>query len=81
MPTANELVKKEPKTYRGKSTREGGGGKFAEIADKAAKEYGSKEAGERVAAAVGRRELGSKKMGELSAAGRARAARKRKRNE
>ena len=48
----------------------GSGKRFAAIASKAAKEYGSEAAGERVAAAIGRKKYGAKKMAKLSAAGR-----------
>ena len=48
----------------------GSGKRFAAIASKATKEYGSKEAGERVAAFIGRKKYGAKRMAKLSAAGR-----------
>jgi len=61
---------------RKKSLKLGGGGRFQSIEEKAAREYGSKEAGERVAAAAGRAKYGKRKMAKLAAAGRKRRARR-----
>ena len=48
----------------------GSGKRFAAIEHKAAKEYGSEEAGEKVAAFVGNRKYGKKKMHTLAMAAR-----------
>jgi hypothetical protein len=64
-----------PKTYDGKSTKLGGGGRFAMVEAAAKKSGASNPAA--VAAAVGRKKLGAAKMNKLSAAGRKRAARGR----
>ncbi len=60
-----------------KSMRLGGGGRFAAIAKKAAKRYGSKAAGRRVAAAIARNKYGNSRVQKMAAAGRHRAAVKR----
>jgi hypothetical protein len=58
-----------------KSMKLGGGGRFAKIAASA----GGGKKGAAIAAAIGRKKYGAKKMGQLSAAGRRRASRARKR--
>lgn len=73
---ASKATRKMPKTYKGRSTALGGGGRFRMVADQA-RRSGARDP-EAVAAAVGRRKYGAKRMAELAAQGRARAA-KRKR--
>jgi len=63
-------------TYKGKSLRPGGGGRFARLVDRLrARGYSEKRA-RAVAASVGRRKYGAKQMATWSAAGRKRARRK-----
>jgi hypothetical protein len=62
-----------PTTYMGKSTRPGGGGRFAEV-EAAAKKSGAKNPAA-VAAMAGRKKYGAKKMAKWAAAGKKRAAR------
>ena len=70
--------KRASRTYKGKSLRAGGGGRFARLANKI-KRRGGVSNPKAVAAVIGRRKYGAKKMAEMSAAGRRRAARKRAR--
>ena len=67
------MVKKMPKTYKGKSTRKGGGGKFAMVTDAIMKKGLSKDSAQAIAAAAGRKKLGNKEMNKLAVAGRKRA--------
>ncbi len=53
-------------TFKGKSNRLGGGGRFAQLAAKA----GGGAKGAAIAAAAGRAKYGAKKMAQMSAAGR-----------
>jgi hypothetical protein len=57
---------------RRKSMRLGGGGRFAQIAEKAAREYGSEDIGRRVAAAAGMSRYGKRRMLSMARAGRKR---------
>jgi hypothetical protein len=60
-------------TYKGKSLKPGGGGRFARLVDKLrARGYSEKRA-RAIAAAVGRRKYGAKKMAQWAAAGRKRS--------
>ena len=54
------------KTYKGKSLKLGGGGRFARLAAKA----GGGKKGAAIAAAVGRKKYGAKKMARMAVAGR-----------
>ena len=63
-------------TYKGKSLRPGGGGRFARLVDQLrARGYSEKRA-RAIAASVGRRKNGAAQMAAWSAAGRKRARRK-----
>lgn len=62
------------KTFRGKSMRLGGGGKFAKLKAKVEAEGKSPAYAAGVAAKVGREKYGAKKMAKMSATGRKRAA-------
>jgi len=63
-------------TYKGKSLRPGGGGRFARLVDQLrARGYSEKRA-RAIAAAVGRRKYGSKQMAQWAAQGRKRSRRK-----
>lgn len=64
------------KTYKGKSMRPGGGGKFAKMVDALKKKGKSAESAKAIAAAAGRKKYGAKKMAKFSAAGRKRAAKR-----
>jgi hypothetical protein len=66
---------KKTGTYKGKSNKLGGGGRFAQVVA-AAKKGGAKNPAA-VAAMVGRKN-GAAKMTKMATAGRARAARKKK---
>lgn len=68
-------ARRMPRTYKGRSTELGGGGRFQMVADQARK--GGARDPEAVAAAVGRRKYGAKRMAEMAAAGRRRRAKKR----
>ena len=61
------------KTYKGKSMRPGGGGKFAKMVDAL---KGKVENPAAVAASIGRKKYGAKQMAKWSAQGRKRANKK-----
>jgi hypothetical protein len=74
-------TKKKPvkaKTYKGKSMKPGGGGQFAKMVDVLKRKGKSAGAAKAIAAAAGRKKYGPKKMAQFAAAGRKRAARKKK---
>lgn len=78
-----ELVKefdmaKKAKTYKGKSTKLGGGGRFAKMTDALKKKGMSASRAKAIAAAAGRKKYGKKKMATMAARGRKRAAAKKK---
>ena len=56
------------KTYKGKSMREGGGGRFAKMVDSLKKQGHSVEHAKAIAAAIGRKKLGSAKMAKYAKA-------------
>jgi hypothetical protein len=63
-------------TYKGKSLRPGGGGRFARLVDRLkARGYSEKRA-RAIAASIGRRKYGSRQMAAWAAQGRKRARRK-----
>jgi hypothetical protein len=62
-------------TYKGKSLRPGGGGRFARLVDRLrARGYSEKRA-RAIAATIGRRKYGSKQMAQWAAQGRKRRSR------
>lgn len=63
-----------PKTYEGKSTKPGGGGRFAMVEDALMRKGKTKEEADAIAAAMGRKKYGAKKMAEYAAKGRKRNA-------
>jgi len=66
--------KKQPKTYKGKSMKPGGGGKFKKGVDAmTAKQGMSKKKAAVIMASAGRKKYGKKQMSAWSAAGRKRA--------
>ena len=71
------MAKKMPKTYKGKSTRLGGGGQFQMMKDAIMKTGKTAAQAEAIAASAGRKKLGAAKFNKLAAAGRKRAAKKK----
>lgn len=65
------MKKSMPKTFKGKSTKLGMGGRFAMVMA-AAKKGGAKNPAA-VAASIGRKKYGAKKMASMAAKGRKRA--------
>jgi len=63
-----------PKTYKGKSTRPGGGGRFARLVDSLERKGMSEERAKAIAAAVGRVKYGKERFQRMAAAGRKRAS-------
>lgn len=66
------LASKKPKTYKGKSMKPGGGGRFARLKDELQTEGKSPESAAAIAAAVGRKKYGNKKMAAWSSQGKKR---------
>ena len=62
-------------TYKGKSLKPGGGGRFARLVDQLRARGMSEKRARAVAASVGRRKYGAKQMAQWSAAGRKRRSR------
>lgn len=58
------------KTYKGKSLKPGGGGRFAKLKDKLKSEGKSDSAAAGIAAAAGRAKYGAKKFSKMAQAGR-----------
>jgi len=73
--TKKKKSKSKPKTYKGKSLKPGGGGRFQKLKDKLKGKVKNPGA---VAAKIGRKKYGKKKMAKFSAQGRKRAATKKK---
>ncbi len=71
------MAKKKSKTYKGKSMRPGGGGRFAKMVAALVKKGTPSANAKAIAAAAGRKKYGTKKMAKFSAQGRKRAARKK----
>jgi hypothetical protein len=63
-------------TYKGKSLKPGGGGRFARLVDRLKQRGYSEKRARAIAASVGRRKYGAKQMAQWAAAGRKRARRK-----
>ena len=64
------MALKKTGTYKGKSNKLGGGGRFQQVRDKAAASGATDP--DAVAAAIGRKSLGKAKFQKLAAAGRKR---------
>lgn len=60
------------KTYKGKSLKPGGGGRFKRLTDKLQRQGKSKKSAQAIAASVGRKKYGKKKMSSMATAGRKR---------
>ena len=61
-------------TYKGKSLRPGGGGRFARMVDALKRKGMSEDRAGAIAAAAGRRKYGARRFARMGAAGRRRAA-------
>ena len=66
------------KTYKGKSLRPGGGGKFARMVDAMKRKGVPTKNAKAMAAAMGRKKYGTRRFATMAAKGRKRAAAKRK---
>jgi len=64
---------KEAKTYKGKSLKPGGGGRFQKLKDELMREGKSAESAEAIAAAVGRKKYGKAKFQKMAAKSRKKA--------
>jgi len=64
---------KKAKTYKGKSLKLGGGGKFKKLTDELVSEGKSEDAAAGIAASIGRKKYGKKKMTEWSSQGKKRS--------
>lgn len=62
--------KAKAKTYKGKSLKLGGGGRFQRLKDELMAEGKSAESAEAIAAAVGRKRYGKKRFQAMAAKGR-----------
>lgn len=70
------LLEKKAKTYKGKSMRLGGGGRFAKFVDSLKKSGKSEEQARAIAYKAGVKKYGKEKMKKMAAAGKKRAAKK-----
>lgn len=64
------------KTYKGKSTKPGGGGRFAKMVDSLERKGNSAESAKAIAAAAGRKKYGKEGMAKMAAAARKRTSKK-----
>ena len=64
-----------PKTVDGKSTKVGGGGRFAALTNKLESKGNSAESAKAIAASIGQKKYGAK-MNQMAAAGKKRAGKK-----
>lgn len=71
------LLEKKAKTYKGKSMRLGGGGRFAKFVDSLKKSGKSEEQARAIAYKAGAKKYGKEKMKKMAAAGKKRAAKKK----
>lgn len=73
-----KAVKKAPmpKTYKGKSTKPGGGGHFLMVVDALMKEGMTEEQAKAIAAAQGRQKYGKEKFQKMAATGLRRSKKK-----
>ena len=62
-------------TYRGKSLRPGGGGRFQRLVDQLRRRGMSERRARAIAASIGRRKYGAERMARWAAAGRRRSSR------
>lgn len=66
--------KKRSKTYKGKSTKPGGGGRFKKMVDDLMKRGKSRKQAEAIAASAGRKKYGSAEFNKMAASGQSRKA-------
>ena len=66
------------KTFQGKSLRKGGGGQFAKMVNAIQKTGQNKSSAQAIAATAGRKKYGKAAFQKMAAAGRRRAAAKKK---
>lgn len=71
-----ETLLEKAKTFKGKSMRLGGGGRFAKLVDDLKKKGKSEKQAKALAAAIGRKKYGKGKMTKMAAAGKKRATKK-----
>jgi len=71
-----EVLLEKAKSYKGKSMRLGGGGRFAKLVDDLKKKGKSEKQAKALAAAIGRKKYGKEKMKKMAAAGKKREAKK-----
>jgi aspartokinase-like uncharacterized kinase len=64
---------KEPKTFKGKSMKLGGGGRFAKLQSKLQSKGKSASSAKKIAASVGMKKYGAKKMSKMASIGKKRA--------
>ena len=72
------MAKSKPKTYKGKSLKPGGGGRFAKMTNALKLKGVSAKRAKAIAAAAGRKKYGKAKFQSMAAKGKKRAAAKRK---
>ncbi len=72
------MAKKKSKTYKGKSMRPGGGGRFAKMVAALVKKGTPAANAKAIAAAAGRKKYGKKRFQKMATTGRKRASKKRR---
>lgn len=70
------MALKKSGSYKGKSNKLGGGGRFAQMVDAMAKKGMGKGKASAIAAAMGRKKYGAKKMASMAAKGKKRSGKK-----
>lgn len=70
------VTKKIPKTYKGKPTSKGGGGKFLMVQDAIMKTGKSKDSAAAIAAEAGRKKYGKAEFQKMAASGKKKANKK-----
>jgi len=73
-----EELQEAAKTYKGKSMRLGGGGRFAKMVDAIVRKGYSKKSAKAIAAKIGRDTYGKQKMAQWAAAGKKRKSKNKK---
>ncbi len=71
-----EMILEKAKTYKGKSMRLGGGGRFQKLVDDLKKKGKTEKQAKALAAVIGRKKYGKAKMKKMAAAGKKREAKK-----
>jgi hypothetical protein len=70
----NSSKEKLGKTYKGKSTKPGGGGRFQKMVDDLMKRGKSRKQAEAIAASAGRKKYGAAEFNKMAASGQSRKA-------